>query len=105
MNQPPTQARPTSAAPPAPKRPDPVDIWRTAGPLPDVEPIAVPDDVGALLRSLGDPPMIAGSVTASHYFAAVVERAAAVAAALALSADLLAQPTDDYSATVQRPTN
>ena len=52
-------------------------------------------EVGALLRSLGDPPMIGGSVTASHYFTAVIERAAAVAAALALSADLLAQPTED----------
>ena len=48
-----------------------------------------------MLRSLGDPPMIGGSVTASHYFTAVVERAAAVAAALALSADLLDQPTED----------
>ena len=38
--------------------------------------------------------MIAGSAIASHYFTAVIERAAAVAAALALSADLLAQPTD-----------
>ena len=76
-------------------RPSPVvDIWRTPQPLPDVEPITLPDDVGALLRSLGDPPLIGGSVTASHYFTAVLERAAAVAAALAYSVDLLAQPTD-----------
>ena len=77
------------------KRPTPADIWRTTEPLPDVEPITIPDEVGALLRSLGDPPTIGGSVTASHYFTAVVERAAAVAAALALSADLLAPPTED----------
>ena len=73
-----------------PQRPRPAEIWRTAAPLPDVAPITVPEEVGALLRSLGDPPMIAGSV--SHYFTAVLERAAAVAAALALSADLLPNP-------------
>jgi hypothetical protein len=43
------------------------------------------------LRSLGDPPMNNGHV-AGHYFNAVIERAAAVAGALALSADLLAEP-------------
>ena len=60
---------------------------------PTIEPITVPDEVGALLRSLGDPPTIGGNVVAGHYFTAVVERAAAVAAALALSADLLAEPS------------
>ena len=94
MNQP-RRKRPEQRRTAQAKRPTPVDIWRTADPLPDVEPITVPDDVGALLRSLGDPPIIGGSVIASHYFTAVIERAAAVAAALALSADLLAQPTDD----------
>jgi hypothetical protein len=94
MNQPrrnrPRQRRAAQAT-----RPVSMGIWQPTGPLPDVEPITIPDEVGALLRSLGDPPIIAGSVIASHYFTAVIERAAAVAAALALSADLLAQPTDD----------
>jgi hypothetical protein len=94
MNQP-QRKRPKQRRAAQPPRPNHVDIWRTAQPLPDVEPITVPDDVGALLRSLGDPPTIAGSVIASHYFTAVIERAAAIAAALALSAHLLAQPTDD----------
>ena len=94
MNQP-QRKRPKQRRPAQRKRPTPADIWRTGGPLPDVEPITIPDDVGALLRSLGEPPTIAGSVIASHYFTAVIERAAAVAAALALSAHLLAQPTDD----------
>ena len=92
MNQP-DRKRPKQRRTAQRKRPSPVDIWRTGGPLPDVEPITIPDDVGALLRSLGDPP-IANGVIASHYFTAVIERAAAVAAALALSAHLLAQPTD-----------
>jgi hypothetical protein len=91
----PRRKRPQPPRKAQPKPPTPLDIWRTAGPLPDVEPITIPEDVGALLRSLGEPPMIAGSVIASHYFTAVIERAAAVAAALALSAHLLAQPTDN----------
>jgi hypothetical protein len=94
MNQP-RRKRPKQRRTAQPKRPTAIDIWRTADPLPDVEPITTPDEVGALLRSLGDPPMIAGGIMGSHYFTAVIERAAAVAAALALSADLLAQPTDD----------
>ena len=94
MNQP-QRKRPKQRRPAQRKRPTPADIWRTGGPLPDVEPITIPDDVGALLRSLGEPPTIAGGVIASHYFTAVIERATAVAAALALSAHLLAQPTDD----------
>lgn len=70
------------------------DIWRVTPPVLDVEPIAVPDEVGALLRSLGDPPIGNGTL-AGHYFNTVIERAAAIAAALALSADHLAAPNDD----------
>jgi len=73
-----------------PKPPAPVDIWRTPPELPEVEPIVVPAEVDALLRSLGEAPAIGGSAVADHYFAAVVQRTAAVARALALSADLLA---------------
>jgi len=69
-----------------------IDVWRNPGELPEVHKIDEPNDVGALLRSLGDPPVGNGSA-AGHYFTAVVERAAAVALALAVSADLLA--TDD----------
>lgn len=66
------------------------DLWRTAPELPEVEPIALPHEVGALLRSLGDPPMNNGAA-AGRYFSVVVERAAAVAVALAVSADVLAE--------------
>jgi hypothetical protein len=70
------------------------DLWRAAPPLPEVEPIAVPNEVGALLRSLGDPPMNNGAA-AGHYFSTVIERAAAVAVALAVSADVLADDDRD----------
>ena len=79
---------------PAGNRPAAVDIWRDPGPLPEIEPISVPSEAGALLRSLGDPPMVDGS-TAVKYFTTVIERAAVIAAALALSADLLAAPEAD----------
>lgn len=76
------------------KQPAAVDLWRDTGELPELQPIIPPPNVGALLRSLGDPPMNNGT-RAGHYFDTVVERAAAVAAALALSASVLAQ--DDHN--------
>lgn len=66
-----------------------IDVWRAGGELPPVAKIAQPTDVGALLRSLGDPP-VGNGTAAGHYFNALVERAAAVALALAVSGDLLA---------------
>ena len=38
---------------PQQKRPAPIDIWREPGALPEMEPITVPPEAGALLRSLG----------------------------------------------------
>lgn len=67
-----------------------VDLWKEPAPLPEVEPIAVPHEVGAMLRSLGDPPLNNGAA-AGRYFSVVIERAAAVAVALAVSADVLAR--------------
>jgi hypothetical protein len=87
----PPHKRDTQRRRPRAKQPEVVDIWRTPGPLPDVEPIAVPQNVLALIRSLGDPPMH-GSIDSRDYFDRVVERSATVAAALALSAELLADP-------------
>jgi hypothetical protein len=69
------------------------DLWRTPPPLPAVELIAMPHEVGSVLRSLGDPPMHNGAA-AGHYFNAVVQRSAAVAIALAVSVDLLAPDND-----------
>lgn len=68
----------------------PVDLWRPVPVLADPEPIAPAPDPTALLRSLGDPPLRGQGQVAEHYLAAVVERAAGLATALAAAADLLA---------------
>lgn len=73
--------------------PKPTDLWRPVPQLPDVEPIVASQDPGALLRSLGDPPLMNKSTVAGHYMATVIERAAGLASALAASADLLHMPT------------
>jgi hypothetical protein len=65
------------------------DIWREAAPLPDLEPVASATDPTALLRSLGEPPFT-GTTDVALHFAIVIERAAALASGLALSAGLLA---------------
>jgi hypothetical protein len=71
----------------APRRPG--DFWR-AVPVIDVpEPITPAVDPTALLRSLGPPPL-AGQADAARYIGAVVERAAGLATALAVQADILA---------------
>jgi len=95
MNQPTRSGAPQRRRPPAKRsggqrQPD---LWRTPPPLPDVELIAMPHEVGSVLRSLGDPPMHNGAA-AGHYFNAVVQRSAAVAIALAVSVDLLAPDHD-----------
>ena len=65
------------------------DIWHQPASLPDLEPVSPTTDPTALLRSLGDPPLV-GTSDVALQFAIVIERTAALAAALAISADLLA---------------
>ena len=92
MNQPAKKRRPTRRT--DGRRPTrSFDPWSVPGPLPDVEPVPSPDHASALLRSLGDVP-VAGSGDLASYFGAVVERAASVATALALSAELPTAPPD-----------
>ncbi len=90
----PQRRGPNQARRPQVKRPGAVDIWRVPGPLPEIEPISVPSKPGALLRSLGDPPMRDGAGAADAFIEAI-ERASAIAAALALSVGLLAEQPDD----------
>ncbi|MBW3615228.1 MAG: hypothetical protein KY439_07970 [Actinobacteria bacterium] len=71
-----------------------VDLWRAVPPLGATEPIVPAGDPTAMLRSLGDPPLQGQGAVAQHYMAAVLERAAGLATALAASADLLAEPDE-----------
>jgi hypothetical protein len=89
MNRPQQRTRSNQRRRPQSRRSSGVDIWRSPAPLPDVEPIVRVNDPGAMLRSLGDPPMTSGNM-AGHYFNFVITRSAAVAMALAWSADLAA---------------
>ena len=66
------------------------DLWRPVPQLAEPDPIVPAPDPTALLRSLGDPPLHGQGAVAEHYLAAVVERAAGLATALAVAAGLLA---------------
>jgi hypothetical protein len=72
-----------------------VDLWRPVPKLAEPERIVPVNDPTAVLRSLGDPPLQGQGAVAEHYLAAVVKRASDLATALALTAGLLAEPTDD----------
>ena len=72
-----------------------VDLWRPVPQLPDPEPIVPVTDPTAVVRSLGDPPLQGQGQVAEHYLAAVVERAAQLATALAAAGGLLGTPDDD----------
>lgn len=78
------------------------DLWRPVPQLADPAPIVPAPDPTALLRSLGDPPLQGQAQVAEHYLAAVVERAAGLATALALSAGLLADPDADDADLAER---
>lgn len=72
-----------------------LDLWRPVPQLADPEPIRLPPDPTLMIRSLGDPPLQGHGVVGEHYLAAVVERAAGLATALAAAGGLLATPDPD----------
>jgi hypothetical protein len=71
------------------------DLWRPVPQLAEPAPIVPAPEPSALLRSLGDPPLQGQGAVAEHYLAAVAERAAGLATALAVAAGLLADPDAD----------
>jgi hypothetical protein len=73
------------------QKPKPIDMWRPVPPLPEPQPIVPASDPTALLRSLGDPPLQAPGGGAAIAIAAVVDRAAGLATALAAAAGLLVE--------------
>ena len=70
--------------------PDPNEFWRAMPELDPPEPIRPAAEPTALLRSLGTPPLTGHAAVADHYLAAVIERAAGLATALAAASGLLA---------------
>jgi hypothetical protein len=76
------------------RKPKPVDMWRPVPPLHEPQPIVPASDPTALLRSLGDPPLQGPGGGAAIAIAAVVDRAAGLATALAAAGGLLAEPDD-----------
>jgi hypothetical protein len=78
-----TESRPFWTSPP----PDDDDVV-------EVEPIRPVPDPGAMVRSLGPPPLFGGGGNAEHYFAAVYDRAAMLATALAAASGLLDLSSD-----------
>jgi hypothetical protein len=83
---------------PQDRKPKSVELWQPVPQLPPPEPIEPAADPTAVLRSLGDPPLPGQGAVAQHYLAAVVERAAGLATALAAASGLLgARAEDDES--------
>lgn len=72
-----------------------VDLWQLVPMLPDPEPIVPTTDPRMTVRSLGDPPLAGQGAVAEHYLGAVLDRAGALATALAAAAGLLAEQPDD----------
>ena len=71
------------------------DLWRSVPAVPAPTPIVPAARPSALIRSLGDPPLQGQGAVAEHYLAAVVERAAGLAAALAAAGGLLGSTAEN----------
>ncbi len=77
----------------APVEPTPAEFWRIPPKAALPGPITPASDPTALLRSLGRPPL--DHTGADRYLATVAQRAAGLATALAVAADILASTEDD----------
>jgi hypothetical protein len=72
-----------------------VEMWKAVPEPAPPEPIRRAADPSAVVRSLGPPPLTGQGAVAEHYLAAVAERAATTAVALAAAVDLLEPDADD----------
>ena len=86
------QAKRSNAPRPA-AEPTPGEFWRTPPKAAVPAPITPAPDATALLRSLGRPPL--DHTGADRYLGTVAQRAAGLAVALAVAADILAGADDD----------
>ena len=82
--------RPNARRRRAPQR----DFWGTDNDDDEVDLIRPAADPTVMLRSLSSPPLPGRETVAVHYFAAVAEKAASLATALAAASELL--DMDDY---------
>ena len=76
-----------------PAEPTPAEFWRIPPKAALPAPIRPAPDPTALLRSLGRPPL--DHTGADRYLGTVAQRAAGLATALAVAADILAETDDD----------
>ena len=76
--------------PKPPAEPTPAEFWRVAPKIAAPTRITPATDPTALVRSLGRPPL--DHPGADRYMASVAQRAAGLATALAVAADILATP-------------
>jgi hypothetical protein len=72
----------------------PLEFWKAPPALPPVERFVPARDPGAVLRSLGNPPLT-GQGNAGHYLEAAASKAAQMTHVLAKDAGLLINPDDD----------
>lgn len=85
------QAKRNQPRPPA--EPTPAEFWRIAPKAAAPARITPATDPTALVRSLGRPPL--DHPGADRYLASVAQRAAGLATALAVAADILSDPEAD----------
>jgi len=86
------QAR-RNGQPRPPAEPTPAEFWHTAPKAAVPARITPASDPTAMMRSLGRPPL--EHTGADRYLASVAQRAAGLATALAVAADILAKSDDD----------
>jgi hypothetical protein len=75
--------------------PQPLELWRAHPEPPPVELVAPTADPGAVIRSLGAPPLTGQAAVADQYLELAARKAAATATALAQASGLLVADTDD----------
>ena len=69
--------------------PQPLELWKSHPEPPDVELVAPASDPGAVIRSLGTPPLTGQAAVADQYLELAARKSAATATALAKAAGLL----------------
>ncbi|QGG95035.1 hypothetical protein [Actinomarinicola tropica] len=69
--------------------PQPLELWRAVPEPPAADPVLPTDDPGAIIRSLGTPPLTGQAHVADQYLELAARKAAATATALAQAAALL----------------